>query len=76
LGRFAEIVRQLREAAVEEKWAVDWAAIDKLLAQATTAAKAGNLSAAAAGHLRAIISLMAQLRRQRTAASGDSSVYL
>jgi PPM family protein phosphatase len=75
LGRFADIVRQLREAAVEEKWAVDWRAFDALLGQAAAAATSGDLTAAAAGHLRAIISLMAQLRRQRTASS-DSSIFL
>jgi PPM family protein phosphatase len=75
LGRFADIVRQLREAAVEEKWAVDWRAFDALLGQAATAAKGGDLTTAAAGQLRAIVALMAQLRQQRTASS-DSSVFL
>ena len=75
LGRFADVVRQLREAAVDEKWAVDWKAFDELLAQAAAAAKAGDLSAAAAGQLRATVSLMAQLRQKRSS-SGDSSVFL
>jgi len=73
--RFADIVRQLREAAVAEKWAIDFAAVDERLAQAAAAAKAGNLAAAASGHLHAVIALMAQLREQRSASS-DSSVFL
>ena len=72
---FADIVRQLRQAATEEEWTVDYGAVDQHLAQAAAAAKAGNLAAAASGHLRAIIALMAQLREQR-GASSDSSVFL
>jgi PPM family protein phosphatase len=72
---FADIVRQLRAAAVEETWHVDFDTADLHLAQATAAVKAGNLSAAASGYLRALIALMAQLRRQRSA-SDDSSVFL
>lgn len=75
LTAFAEIVRQLREAASEEHWAVDYRAVDQLLQQATSAAKAGNLSASSAASLRAIVALMAQLREKRTASS-DSSIFL
>lgn len=75
LGRMAEIVRQLRQAAENEKWAVDWTAFDRLLAQAAAAAQAGNLSEAAAGHLRAITSLMTQLRQKRSDGS-DSGIFL
>ena len=60
---------------MEEKWAVDWPAFDKLLAKAAAAAKAGDLASAAAGHLRAIVSPMAQFGQQRTASS-DSSVFV
>ncbi len=75
LAVFSDIVRQLREAASEEHWTVDYGAVDRQLTDAVVAAKAGNLPAAACGHLRAIITLMAQLREQRSA-SGDSSVFL
>jgi PPM family protein phosphatase len=75
LAVFAEIVRQLREAAAEEQWSVDYAAVDQHLAQSAAAAKSGNLSDAASGYLRAIITLMAQLRQQRSASS-DSSIFL
>ncbi len=75
LEAFAEVVRQLREAASEEHWSVDYGAVNQHLTQAATATKAGDLSAAAAGYLRAIITLMSQLREQRSASS-DSSVFL
>ncbi|MCE5266703.1 MAG: hypothetical protein LLG00_02310, partial [Planctomycetaceae bacterium] len=74
LGRLADIVRQLRDAALSEGWQVNWAVFDGLLAGAATAMRAGNLKDAAAGHLRAISSMMAQLREQRTASS-DSGVF-
>ncbi|MFZ1935691.1 MAG: protein phosphatase 2C domain-containing protein [Thermoguttaceae bacterium] len=75
LAVFADIVRQLRDAATEEQWSVDYRAVDQHLTQAATATKGGNLTAAASGYLRAIIVLMAQLREQRSASS-DSSVFL
>jgi protein phosphatase len=74
LSRLADIVRQLRDAALSENWQVDWNGFDGLLAQATAAMRAGNLPDAARGHLRAISSLMAQLRQQRSASS-DSGVF-
>jgi serine/threonine protein phosphatase PrpC len=74
LSRLAEIVRQLRDAALSENWQVDWNGFDGLLAQAAAAMRAGNLVEAARGHLRAISSVMSQLRKQRTASS-DSGVF-
>jgi len=75
LARLAELIQQLREATLDETIAVDRGPCDALLAHAATAAKAGNLADAARGHLRAIMSLMFQLR-QHQPASSDSSVFL
>jgi PPM family protein phosphatase len=75
LGRLGELVKQLREATLDETIAVDRAPCDALLARAAVAAKAGNLIEAARGHLLAIMSLMAQLREHRPASS-DSSIFL
>jgi PPM family protein phosphatase len=75
LGRLAEIVGQLRDAAVSENWAVDWGPFNGFLTQAAAAALAGDLAAAARGHLRAITSMMAQLRSQRPVGS-DSGVLI
>ena len=47
LARLADIIRQLRDAASQENWPVDWAAFDCFLAQATSATEAGNLAEAA-----------------------------
>jgi PPM family protein phosphatase len=75
LGRLAEIAQQLRDAAVSENWAVDWGLFDGYLGKAAAAAQAGELADAARGHLRAITSMMAQLRKQRPV-SDDSGVLL
>jgi len=75
LGRLADIVRQLREAAIAGKWPLDWKDFDGLLAGADQAAAAGDLLGAARGQLRAISSLMAQLRAKRDVGS-DSGVFL
>lgn len=74
LARLADIVRQLRDASRSENWTVDWASFDKLLAQSTTAARSGDLTAAARANLQAISSIMEQLRKQRPASS-DSGVF-
>jgi protein phosphatase len=74
LGRLAEIDRQLRDAAESENWPVDWDVFGGLLAQAATAAETGDLKAATAGHLRAIMLLMAQLHRRQT--DDDSGLFL
>ncbi|MEN6449043.1 MAG: protein phosphatase 2C domain-containing protein [Thermoguttaceae bacterium] len=75
LGRLAEIVQQLRDAALSENWQVDWAGFDALLAHAATAVRDGTLTEAARAHLKAICSIMAQLRQQRNHASSDSGVF-
>ena len=74
LARLIEIGRQLKDASHSENWSVDWSVFDRLLAEATKAAQSGNLATAARAHLRAISSIMAQLRRQPPASS-DSGVF-
>lgn len=66
LARLVEIIRQLREAARDESWSIDWDRCDDFVAQATRAKAAGNLLDAARAYLRAISFLMSQLREQRT----------
>jgi hypothetical protein len=73
--RLGELVKQLREATLDETIAVDRAPCDALLARAAVAAKSGNLIEAARAHFLAIMSLMAQLREHRPASS-DSSIFL
>jgi len=76
LGRLADIVRQLRDAAMSENWVVDWREFNALLTQAAAAEGRGNLAAAATAQLRAVTSLMAQLRRQKTSDSSDSGILI
>lgn len=72
LNRLSEILRQLQDIAASENWEVDWESLHGCLSRAKTAADAGNLSDAAREHLRAITSLMSQLRRQRDAGGGTA----
>ena len=74
LSRLDEIIRQLREAATTQKWSVNWADFDNLLLQAKAAGEAGDMPAIARARLRAISSLMSQLRRQES--TGDSGIFL
>jgi protein phosphatase len=75
LSRLSEIIRQLRDAAMSENWRVKWSEFDDLLARAGAAAAANNLPEAARCQLRAISSIMAQLRR-RGQDFGDSGVLI
>jgi PPM family protein phosphatase len=75
LGRLTEIVQQLRDAAMSENWAVDWGLFDGFLAKAAAAAQAGDLADAARGHLRALTSMLAQLRKQRPP-NDDSGIFV
>jgi protein phosphatase len=74
LSRLDDIVHQLRKAAESQKWSVNWADFDKLLLQAKAADEAGDMPAIARARLRAISSLMSQLRQQENAA--DSGIFI
>ena len=74
LSRLDEIICQLRKAATSQKWSVNWADFDKLLLEAKAADEAGDMPAIARARLRAISSLMSQLRQQESAA--DSGIFL
>ena len=75
LARLADIVQRLRQAAVAENWPVDWTVFERCLTQTAAATQANNLVDAAREYLRAIISLMDQVRQRRTTSS-DSGVIL
>jgi len=64
LGRFADIARQLREAAANEQWTIDWSHFNRYLARAEAAAKDNQWAEAARLHLKAITYLMSDLRNQ------------
>jgi hypothetical protein len=73
LARLTSVAQQLRDASAAEKWTVDWSAFERRLAQSQAAVGAHDLTAAAAEQLRAISSIMTQLRRQPEPGS-DSGV--
>ncbi|MEN6459303.1 MAG: protein phosphatase 2C domain-containing protein [Thermoguttaceae bacterium] len=75
LARLAEILRQLRDAALSENWQIDWTGFDALPAQAAEAMRTGDFSKTTRSHLLAISSVMGQLRQQKTPSGGDSGVF-
>ena len=76
IERLADMVEELREAAVNEKWTVDWDRFRALSAQATAARKASDDSQAARQYLHALSFLVAELKRQRPTAGDDSASVL
>ena len=55
---------QLRKAAVEEDWQMDWGQIDTLIRDAQQSAANRNYSAAVAGFGRAISAMIRALKNQ------------
>ncbi len=67
---------QLREAAKEQGWTVDWASIDQQSKTAEKSASSGETGLAVAQYLRAISFLMKQVRDQRNEGASDSAIDL
>jgi hypothetical protein len=65
LVEFNQLLAQLREAAREQHWLIDWPRLESFLSAAATARSAGDLSAAARQTALAISFLMDQIRQQR-----------
>ena len=64
-GHLLEITQQLRDAAVNEDWTVDWTRFDAHQTRAIAAAKAAGYAEAIREHCHAISFMMDQLRAQR-----------
>jgi PPM family protein phosphatase len=64
VARLAEIVRQLREAAVEEQWNVDWNRFNTLFDQAAAANQSGDHAQAVRHYCGAMSFMMEQLKGQ------------
>ena len=73
VDRFAQIHRELHDAAVQEKWDVDFGRIKAHIDRAEASRAAGDLAAAAQQYLRAISFLMDQLKRRPR--ESDSSIF-
>ena len=64
-GRLNQIVQELRDAATQEDWTVDWSRFNALLDQATAARGSGNPTEAVRSYCHLISFMMAQLKLQR-----------
>ena len=69
--QLADVIRQLKESAVEQKWTVDWSTLKSLIAQAEEASNSGDHPSAVRNYGRAISFLMDQLRNQGDASSSS-----
>lgn len=62
--RLADVTDELREAARQEDWSVNWEQIDSLDAQAAEAVAAGDFALATSCRCRAVSALIDQLKQQ------------
>ncbi len=72
--RLAATVRDLRNAAKEEEWAVQWATLDQLCQDALTASEEGRHCTAVRDYARAISFIMNELRKQNRDKASDSTI--
>jgi len=63
--RLVDVAHQLRDAAIQEEWQVDWSRFNAHYDQAVAAAVAGDYPQAIRQHCHAISFMMAELRNQR-----------
>ncbi len=77
IARLCDLVQQLRDAATNEKWNVDWDGFNSHNTQAAAAAQAGDPGQAVREYCHAISFMMEQLRNQRgRARPGNTTVDL
>jgi protein phosphatase len=74
VNRLFDIIKQLREAAEEKKWDVDWTRLDKFCDTATQAIQAGQHATAVREYSRGISFMMEQVRAQRPKSPRNSSI--
>jgi serine/threonine protein phosphatase PrpC len=72
----ADIVNQLREAALEGEWDVEWPPVDEKCRAAEQAYEKNNYSEAVRDYCLTVSYFMSQLRGKRNRKSSDSSVDL
>lgn len=77
-GEFVEtlsgVLDELRDAAQESKWDIEWSQIREYRRHATIAAGSGDYSESVRHYANAISFMMDELRRQQSQSAGDSSV--
>ncbi len=70
VDRLNQIVEELREAATDGDWAVDWPRFDELLKQAADAKESNKPTEAVRSYCHLISFMMAQLKHQRDSDGG------
>ena len=78
INDLAGVASQLRQAATEQRWQVNWNGFDQFRAEAETAARRGDFAAALAAHGRSITLIVDDLRKRRgeLKRTSDSDVNL
>ncbi|MFK8115517.1 MAG: PP2C family serine/threonine-protein phosphatase [Rubripirellula sp.] len=76
VGRLGDTVQQLRDAAKENNWMMDWKVVDQHQAAGTAALKAGKPRDAIRSQSEAIIETMNQLREQNNRAANETAIDL
>ena len=74
--RLRDTMEELRQAAIEEDWAIDWPSIDSYCQAAQQAAERCDHSRALKEYSRAISYTMKELREQRKKKKSDSAIDL
>ncbi len=69
--RLVDLAHQLRDAAIQEAWSVDWSRFNAHHDRAVSAAMASNYAEAVREHCHAISFMMSELRRQRGRQSSE-----
>lgn len=75
VDKLAKIVAQLREAATEEHWQVNWDRFNQLDAKALAAAERKDYLAAVRGYGQAVSFMMQEIRSQRGKRNGADEIH-
>ncbi|MCI0360014.1 MAG: protein phosphatase 2C domain-containing protein [Planctomycetaceae bacterium] len=72
--KLAKTLDELREAARDGQWTINWQPLDECCRKALTADASGNYAEAIRQYCRGITSTMSELRKQPVKRTGDSAV--
>jgi hypothetical protein len=76
VARLRETMEELRQAAVEEDWSIDWPAINRRCEAAQKASRSRDHQTALQDYSHAISQMMKEIREQRRKRKSDSAVDL
>jgi protein phosphatase len=68
LEKFATLITKLRESTSQQNWTIDWASLDKRVAEAGRLRQGGKVVEACREYCRSLSFLMSEIRRQRAPA--------